>query len=601
MTRDRDAGERLPLVLLIESVLNETAQEHELKQLSEIISNDADARKLYLDYCEMHCALMFQIQSAQATEAAMSRLNEAKDEANEGGPGPSLTSDHNPDPRHTTGIPNLFSFIVSPIPLTAIVTAILVTGLHLLSVSLNGWMYPTAISGLKSGELDKPTQVVDVDSSRTAATLTGMVDCVWKDQTRQPEIAAPLRYGSSFALESGLMQVTFESGAKMIVEGPAEFTLVSNMEAEFQVGRMTSYCPPSAHGFTVQTPEATVVDLGTEFGVDVSANGSTEVHVFSGEVVSWNKKIKGPQGDSRVHLKKNNTATFDAGQTMKVVEVDLEKYVRSIDERLDEAELPALPIKRDLALWLAADTQVKTDHSKKVVVWQDLVAGDNQHFDNAWQYVGLWRPKWVEQSIGGRPAVRFNGRSSYLMTTPMETTNEQTVFIVFSFGDGASRRLNGGQLLNYNGPPHRYLMRSGSAGVLQIGDLASTKNDFQRPGFLRGHVFSGFRNGHPVDAGEIYSNSVIEENKGTLCVYRYSHSRGESELLINGDSQAVTSAPTPIAVTSRKVIGRHGAQNFFFYGDISEMLIFNDALSAEEIAEVSNYLANRYSLELKGN
>jgi hypothetical protein len=36
----------------------------------------------------------------------------------------------------------------------------------------------------------------------------------------------------------------------------------------------------------VVTPSGEVVDLGTKFGVDVSASGSSEVHVFKGEVVA---------------------------------------------------------------------------------------------------------------------------------------------------------------------------------------------------------------------------------------------------------------------------------------------------------------------------
>ena len=36
--------------------------------------------------------------------------------------------------------------------------------------------------------------------------------------------------------------------------------------------------------FVIRTPTATVTDLGTEFGVEVSKEGDTETHVFVGEV-----------------------------------------------------------------------------------------------------------------------------------------------------------------------------------------------------------------------------------------------------------------------------------------------------------------------------
>ena len=40
----------------------------------------------------------------------------------------------------------------------------------------------------------------------------------------------------------------------------------------------------SSNSFVIRTPTATVTDLGTEFGVDVSREGVTETHVFVGSV-----------------------------------------------------------------------------------------------------------------------------------------------------------------------------------------------------------------------------------------------------------------------------------------------------------------------------
>jgi hypothetical protein len=44
------------------------------------------------------------------------------------------------------------------------------------------------------------------------------------------------------------------------------------------------HVPPHARGFKLMTPDADVVDLGTEFGLKVSEAGASEVHVFDGEV-----------------------------------------------------------------------------------------------------------------------------------------------------------------------------------------------------------------------------------------------------------------------------------------------------------------------------
>jgi hypothetical protein len=84
-------------------------------------------------------------------------------------------------------------------------------------------------------------------------------------------------------LESGLAQVVFYSGARVVIEGPTELRLVSPVEAFCPKGRLLLEVPPAARGFRLKTPQLNVVDLGTSFGID--ATGSrTEVHVFKGKV-----------------------------------------------------------------------------------------------------------------------------------------------------------------------------------------------------------------------------------------------------------------------------------------------------------------------------
>ena len=46
----------------------------------------------------------------------------------------------------------------------------------------------------------------------------------------------------------------------------------------------SSFIPSSFIPFAVRTPTATVTDLGTEFGVEVSKDGNTTSHVFRGSV-----------------------------------------------------------------------------------------------------------------------------------------------------------------------------------------------------------------------------------------------------------------------------------------------------------------------------
>ena len=68
---------------------------------------------------------------------------------------------------------------------------------------------------------------------------------------------------------------------------------------------------------------------------------------------------------------------------------------------------------------------------------------------------------WFRTHLAGRAAIRFDGNSDYLLTTPLATTDDQTVAFVCQFSRSAMINIavGGGQILNYDGPPSRYLER----------------------------------------------------------------------------------------------------------------------------------------------
>lgn len=85
-------------------------------------------------------------------------------------------------------------------------------------------------------------------------------------------------------LTRGAVQIEFFSGASMLLQAGASLELVSSSEAICRAGKMTVRVPPPAHGFKLRTAGMDLVDLGTEFGVNVDASGTSEVHVFEGQV-----------------------------------------------------------------------------------------------------------------------------------------------------------------------------------------------------------------------------------------------------------------------------------------------------------------------------
>ncbi len=87
-------------------------------------------------------------------------------------------------------------------------------------------------------------------------------------------------------LTRGLAQIEFFSGATALVEGAAEIEVISAWEARCVSGRVRVHVPPAAKGFLMHAPGMKLEDLGTEFALNVTADGRTSVSVAEGEVIA---------------------------------------------------------------------------------------------------------------------------------------------------------------------------------------------------------------------------------------------------------------------------------------------------------------------------
>lgn len=127
--------------------------------------------------------------------------------------------------------------------------------------------------------LSLPKQAAE-DFTASVAVLTRGVNLEWESAAITP--GTPLSPGW-LRLKSGIAQIEFYQGARVVMEGPAELRLVSSGEAVCNRGKLSAHVPPQAKGFRIQTPKGSIVDLGTEFGLEVRGDDA-EVHVFKGEV-----------------------------------------------------------------------------------------------------------------------------------------------------------------------------------------------------------------------------------------------------------------------------------------------------------------------------
>ena len=208
--------------------------------------------------------------------------------------------------------------------------------------------------------------------------ITGLVDCRWakwsvvsgqwsvvseseipspKSQIPNQELLVPL--GAKYNLTSGFMEITYDTGAKVILQGPCTYEVESASGGFLSLGKLTARVetkirgqgsgvrvegranrqpsplrkgdgtnhfarpsplilhPSSPHPlFSVRTPTAVVTDLGTEFGVEVTSDRRNIVSVFKGQVEL--RTGGGERGGSESHVVSQGQSAVVDHRTIQV-------------------------------------------------------------------------------------------------------------------------------------------------------------------------------------------------------------------------------------------------------------------------------------------
>ncbi|MEM9413788.1 MAG: FecR domain-containing protein, partial [Planctomycetota bacterium] len=182
-------------------------------------------------------------------------------------------------------------------------------------------------------------QIVDrlqaAELGQVVAVVSGSRNCRWKSSNAEqwPAVGygSPLYSGQRLQLAEGLAEITFNNGVRIIVEAPSDLDLESVNGSTLHEGRLTASVPEGAEGFEVACKGITLVDRGTEFGVNCDQSGETEVHVFDGLVEGHVKDSEGSVF-RKVSWKSNETALFDSS-TNKFKDIEKPSpYIRSLSQ-----------------------------------------------------------------------------------------------------------------------------------------------------------------------------------------------------------------------------------------------------------------------------
>ncbi|WP_442508480.1 DNRLRE domain-containing protein [Novipirellula sp. SH528] len=142
-------------------------------------------------------------------------------------------------------------------------------------------------------------------------------NCQWQGSTIPTVPGASLHPGRLVLargiaeLRVGLVDVT--------MEGPADLELISTDRCFVHSGRIFAEVHPGGEGFEVQTPTSLLIDRGTVFGVNVTADGNSDLTVVKGRV------------DAK-HLSSGTTVSVTTRDAKRFTRVGIETFKSEMED-----------------------------------------------------------------------------------------------------------------------------------------------------------------------------------------------------------------------------------------------------------------------------
>jgi ferric-dicitrate binding protein FerR (iron transport regulator) len=418
------------------------------------------------------------------------------------------------------------------------------------------------------------------------AQLTGAKDCEWVNAASAVQPGAQLLKGQRIALAKGYAEITFDSGAQVVLEGPVSLDVNSAWTATLNRGTIKASVPPQAMGFSISNPNVEIVDLGTEFTMTADANGVAEVLVLKGEV----EAEPGIAGDR---------------QPIYLVEKESRRFASSgvSDVRSDDQELThfAKPIAldhfvsaTDYAHWSFDETDgtiIKAEASGQPLTLSDAQMRNIGPTDaNEAHTPGRW----------GK-ALRFNGQM-YVKGTFAGLSGTTPHTVVFWVKVPKDAKLSNAYAMVAWGITSEKL----GAHPVQIG---WNRNPIEGTvGVLRTDYGGGFAMGAtPLRDGQWHHIAVEfipnEDSGKTMDVKQYVDGRFEgegkpsppgSDIFRTVDQQKTLLLKDSIWLGCR--LGINGVRTERFYGEMDELFVADRALEPREVVQLMT--DNQLQLEM---
>lgn len=239
---------------------------------------------------------------------------------------------------------------------------------------------------------------------------------------------------------------------------------------------------------------------------------------------------------------------------------------------------------RGLSLWFETTVNdssfliSEASDGSQVSTWFDI---NNQSgsVNNATQNNATNRPIYLESAINGLPALNFNGTSHHLsLTTPSAFIEPGSSAMTTFFVASAAR----------NSTSHGVVLRVEGQSSVSIG-----------LGFAGSAVRCGryYSSGTSTGSWTPTNAPNVSFESAAICVSRYNGSQIQG--WTNGSSLDNVNTMTGFLSRPLGAVNIGGiANNEYLRGNIGEIIVFNRALSQEDIDEVESYLAKKWGIKI---
>lgn len=316
------------------------------ERLAKLLRADRHARRFYIQYMDLHSALQWQannrvsaastpeIDSEEelSTEQLLAEVI-AQDRAAEA---QRLALEADEDRAARAGIPSSWSYRPveeqRPAVRQIVIPKWLVYGGIAAVLALIGAVVVQFLPDKQAGTLstnpgvaqEQPLEVDRAVEQVPVATIVSTQDAVWVDPHSALGDGHKV-YSRPLTLASGRAVLRFANEAVIVLEGPCVLEPVSTTEVRLSRGKLVGRCDTAlSKGFVVHTPNAQVVDLGTEFGVLVEEDQTAKVFVYEGEI-----QVTTP-GKS-VSMRGGQAARVDAQATFSLMPEDALAFLPATD------------------------------------------------------------------------------------------------------------------------------------------------------------------------------------------------------------------------------------------------------------------------------